>query len=340
MKSRLTVFLLSFFLILAGFEVAMRWNGEAFRALTDPLLLKAAILKKSPETKVLFLGTSRFVDGIEQGRFAEAINETAGVSIRVLNGATTGSQGDRSAYFAELATNHPGLTHVILEASPPALMGGELGFEKESDEAPKPETDPDARKSGFADQLESNLQNKVHEHLALVRYRKSLRPKALLKLPVMLLSDIVDPNLWSRKGVLQSFFTSPSSDSEPELPAEFKPERIAGKARSENQNINEDQLRMMLRLCEIFEDSDLEVIWVAPPVEPSERSENHNLNYTAMYTIAAERYGIEVLDYAGANLDHSFFRDSTHLNSAGRFLFSRILARDLASYFSESPPQN
>jgi hypothetical protein len=36
MKSRLSVFLLSFFLILAGLEVAMRWNGEAFRALTDP----------------------------------------------------------------------------------------------------------------------------------------------------------------------------------------------------------------------------------------------------------------------------------------------------------------
>ncbi len=289
---------------------------------------------------MLFLGTSRFVDGIEQERFAEAISETTADSIRVLNGATTGSQGDRSAYFAELATKHPGLTHVILEASPPALMGGDLGFEKESDDAPKPETDPDARKSRFADRFESNLQNRVHEHLALVRYRKSLRHKALLKLPVMLLSDIVDPNLWSRKGVLQSFFTSPSSDSEPELPADFKPERITGRTRNEDQIINEDQFRMMLRLCEIFQDSDLKVIWVAPPVEPSERSENHNRDYTAMYASAAERYDIEVLDYAGVTLDHSFFRDSTHLNSGERFVFSRILARDLASHFSKPPPQD
>ncbi len=340
MRSRLSVFLLSLFLILTGLEAAMRWNGEAFHALTDPLLLKAAILEKSPETKVLFLGTSRFVDGIEQERFARAISESSGDRIRVLNGATTGSQGDRSAYFAELATNHPGLTHVILEASPPALMGGDLGFERTSQETQEPEPAPDARKSGFADQFESALQDWFHDHLALVRYRKSLRPKSLLKLPVLLLSDVVDPNVWSRKGVLKSLFTPSSAGPEPELPAGIVPETITKETGTTDGISNQEQFEMMLRLCEIFQGSDLQVIWVAPPVQPSERAANHNDSYNAMYASAAKRYGVEVLDYAGVTLDPSLFRDPSHLNSRGRLIFSRILARDLADRFPENPEQN
>lgn len=339
MNARLSIFLLSFFLILAGLEVAMRWNGEAFHALTDPLLIKAAILERSPETNVLFLGTSRFVDGIEQETFAREISEISGKSIRVLNGATTGSQGDRSAYFAELATKHPGLTHVILEASPPALVGGDLGFEQTAEGEPALELDPDARKSLFADRFESQLQDWFRSKLALVRLRKSLRPKPLLKLPVILLSDIVDPNVWSRKRVLTSLFLSSPDGPESSLPEGVTPETITGSNQTEDAIVQKDQFTMMTRLCEIFGKSDLEVIWVAPPVRPSKRSENHNSDYTAMYSIAAERFGIEFLDYAATNLDESLFRDPTHLNAKGRSIFSRILARDLAENFGTGPKQ-
>jgi len=339
MNARLSVFLLSFFLILAGLELAMRWNGESFHALTDPLLIKAAILEKSPETSVLFLGTSRFVDGIEQETFAREISKISGKSIRVLNGATTGSQGDRSAYFAELATKHPGLTHVILEASPPALMGGELGFEKTSESEPAEEAESDARKSRFADRLESTLQDWFRSKSALVRHRKSLRPKPLLKLPVILLSDVVDPNIWSRKGVLTSLISSSQVAPESPLPGDVRPAKVTGGNQSEDAIVQKSQFKMLIRLCEIFEKSKLKVIWVAPPVRRSERSANHNPDYTAMYSIAAERFGIEFLDYAATNLDESLFRDPSHLNAKGRPIFSRILARDLAGHFETALEQ-
>lgn len=340
MKSRLLVFLVSFFLILTGVELAMRRSGESFQALTDPLLLKAAILERTPETKVLFLGTSRFVDGIEQERFSAALNEITGESIRVLNGATTGSQGDRSAYFVELATRHPGLTHVIMEASPPALMRGDLGFEGVLEEETIPKSDPDARKSVFADRFETSLQDWFRNHSALARYRKSLRPKSLLKLPVLLLSDHVDPNVWSRKGVLKSLLMPSSGDSEPELPAEIAPESITEGSQAEDLIKEKDQFAMMIRLCKAFDGSSLKVIWVAPPVKPEERAANHNANYTAMYTAAAERYGITFYDYSGQDLDEVYFRDPTHLNEAGRNLFSRILARDLKEHFTDQPKQD
>ncbi len=337
MKTRLLKFTVLFVLILGAFEVFVRANGPYFYALSDKLLLKAAILERSPDTNVLFLGTSRFVDAIEQMRFAEELESITGKKTKALNGATTGSQGERSAYFAKLAVKHEGLTHVILEATPPALKNGDLGFTDESGLAPAVAGagDDDER---FATRFENRLQDSVTSNVALVKYRKAMRPKTLLKLPVLYMADSVDPNTWSRKGLLRSMFTSPDVEITEELAAKFKPEIITADDLPDDAkpHPSTELYDNLIRLSDIFAESGIQVIWVAPPVSEEKLRSNYGRKYTRMYQAIAAKYDTVFYDYAGTPMDAEYLRDPTHMNANGRRLFSTVLARELAERFEET----
>jgi hypothetical protein len=336
MKSRLTKFLVLFVLIVTALDIFVDVNGSYFYALSDKLLLKTAILERAPDTKVLFLGSSRFVDGIEQKKFTDELEVVTGLKYKSLNGATTGSQGERTAYFANIAVTNKNLTHVILEASSPAQKDGELGFAEGPATAQPFEEDSDER---FAIKFENRLQSWLTGNVALVRYRKALRLKTILQLPVLYLAGSIDPNIWSRKGVVRNLFTSADAGITEEIISKFKPEII----RSDNNTIDpkpissSEQYDNLVRLSDIFAESGIEVIWVAPPVSAKKMSSNYGPKKTRMYQAVACRYDTVFYDYAGLGADQNLLRDTTHLNSKGRRVFSIALARQLAEHFTALP---
>ncbi|MDC0259402.1 hypothetical protein OAK43_04110 [Verrucomicrobiales bacterium] len=340
MNPRLIKFLIIFTLVIGGFEVFARVNGKYFYALSDKVLLKAEIPERSPETKVLFIGSSRFLDAIDHTVFSEVIAERTGNEFKSLNGATTGFDGARFAYFAEIAADSPQLTHVILEASSPSLQDGKLDF---PDQKSVPEVPENERKEVFADIFETHLQDWLTQNIALVKYRKSLRPKVLLKLLVLFTADSIDPNFWMRKGIARNLFGSSEFDVAEDFIDNFKPDVITPTTITESpENLNPNHIYGNLEnLSTIFsKNRNLTVIWVAPPVSKEKRKGNYSEKFTGFYQDIAFRFGSTFYDYAGLGMDEEFLRDPTHLNAKGRALFSTILADQLAGHFTAATPNS
>jgi len=335
MKSRLIIFLILFALILGTFEIFVRVNGEYFFSLSDRVLLKTAILERSTDTPVLFIGTSRFLDGIDQGIFSDALKKETGQRFKCFNGATAGIQGARFAYFAEMAAKKETLTHVILEMSPPALHKSELNFPDQENTETITE-DPESR---FATRFENRLQNWVSKHVGLVKYRKAMRPKTLLKLVVLYSSDFIDPAVWSRKGGLRNLFPSDDYEVTDEHFATIRPEIIkANSIKAVPDDFEANQYYEALeKVSKVFSDSGIKIIWVAPPVSIESRDANHGPQFTAPYQVIAHQYGSTFYDYTGVEIDPGLFRDPGHLNEEGRKIFSTVLAKQLAGHFVTKP---
>ena len=328
MNSRLVKSLILMALIISAAEIFVRANSDNFFALSDKLLLKVEILERNPDTRVLCLGTSRFLDAIDERQFSSEIERLTGKKIKVMNAATTGSQGARFEYFAEIAAKNLNLTHVILEADPPALQDGKLNF---PDQLTSEDT-TDSENQKFASRIETRLQAWVVDHIAIVKYRKALRPATFEKLFVLATSDAIAPNAWSRKGILRNFFVSSEVEVTDQIIADFRPEIITRESVTTPPDKLKPgvELKHLQRISEIFADSDIEVIWVAPPVSEAKIRSNHNSKYSAYYRDLAYRHGTEFYDYAGNVTDPQYLRDPTHLNAVGRHVFTAILAHDLA----------
>ena len=340
MNPRLIKFLIIFALVVGGFEVFARVNGKYFYALSDKVLLKAEILERSPETTVLFMGSSRFLDAIDHTVFSDAIAERTGTDFKCLNGAATGFDGARFGFFADIAARNPNLTHVILEASSPSLGNGKLDF---PDQKTAPKVTDNERKEVFADVFETRLQDWWTEHIARVKYRKSLRPKVLLKLLILFTADSVDPNIWMRKGIARNLFASSEFDVAEDFTEHFSPDVFTPSTITEiPERLNPNHIYKNLENVSsiLSKNKNLIVIWVAPPVSQEKQKGNYSAKYTRYYQTIAFRFGSTFYDYAGLGMEEEFLRDTTHLNAKGRALFSTILADQLAGHFTAATPHS
>jgi len=332
---RLPLFCAFLFLALVALEIVVRANGEQFLALSDRFLLRVKIFERSPEdTKALFIGTSRFVDGIDQTVFSDEVERRTGNPTRVVNGATAGIGVNEVERFAEIAAERKGLHLVVVEASGPALKIP-APTRSESAEPADPAGRPVDDK--FATRFEDRLQSEVASRLALVRYRKSLRPGTLLKLLVLHTANIVDPGKWSRKGAVRELFAPSASGIGEEELRPFHPKVIApDKAPPPDDRIPPDPVyENMRRISQVLARSKVKVIWVAPPVTPAMEASESNRARNETYRRIVSEFGSSVFDYTGARLDESLYRDPSHLNGKGRALFSMLLARDLAGTFRQ-----
>ncbi len=327
MKSPLARFLFFFVLLLVGLEVVVRANGRYFYALSDSMLLNAKILEREPETKILFLGTSRFLDAIDHHLFTKELAAHTGINLKSLNAATTGLQSERLAWFSKVAVSNPGLTHVIIEASPPAMgSDGKLDLPGHS----SPVTSP-AEEVRFADRFESHLQSWAMEHIALATYRKALRPKTVIKLFVLYTANIMDPNIWSRKRPLESIFLPANESVSPAMVSALEPVIIApGPAPAST--TSGESFENLKTIADIFQNSKLKVIWVAPPVSVAQVPANHNSTFTSYYQTIANQVGATFYDYAGQGWEEQYLRDPSHLSARGRSVFTKVLAAHLARH--------
>jgi hypothetical protein len=327
MKSPLTRFLIILLLILITIELLVRANGKYFYALSDSMLLNAKILEREPETKILFLGTSRFLDAIDHHLFTKELAIHTGVTLKSLNAATTGLQNERLAWFSEVAVANPGLTHVIIEASPPAMgSDGKLNFPGQN----SPAVDS-AETARFPDRFENRLQSWVMDHIALATYRKALRPKTLIKLFVLHTANFMDPNVWSRKRPLQSIFFPVNEEVTPQMIANREPAIVAPGPTPATVPSGETFANLK-KIADIFQSHQLKVIWVAPPVSSQQVSANHNPLFTSYYQTISNHMGATFYDYAGQGWEEKYLRDPSHLGPRGRNVFTKMLAAHLARY--------
>jgi len=327
MKSPLARFLIILVLILLGLELLVRVNGKYFYALSDSMLLNAKILEREPETKILFLGTSRFLDAIDHHLFSKELAAHTGIQLKSLNAATTGLQSERLAWFSKVAVANPGLTHVIIEASPPAMgSDGKLDLPGQV-----PPATNSAENGRFPDRFENRLQTWAMEHIALATYRKALRPKTVIKLFVLYTANLMDPNVWSRKRPLQAIFLPVNETVTPEMVSSLEPVIVDPGPAPASVPTGEsfDNLK---KIADIFQNSKLKVIWVAPPVSVVQVPANHNPNYTNYYQTIANQVGASFYDYAGQGWDEQYLRDPSHLGARGRSVFTKVLAAHLARH--------
>lgn len=329
MRSRLVKFLTILILLLFVLEGVVRVNGKYFHALSDRMLFKAKILERETDTKVLFLGTSRLLDGVNHQVFSKELESISGHYFKSLNGATTGLQNERLAYFSQLAAENAGLTHVVIEVSPPAMADGTM---KLPELEGQPQADPVAA-DRFADRVENRLQKSFINHVALVKYRKALRPRTFSKLLILYTANIIDPNIWSRKRPLEAIFLPANVTVTKVMEAELVPVVTKANAKAQTQPEGKDFANLE-KIANIFKDSSIDVIWVAPPVSEKAILKNHNHRFSGFYQAIANQTGASFYDYAGIGFDKAMLRDGTHLNPKGRDLFSKLLARHLAGHFS------
>ena len=333
MTRRLLLFVAFLLLALGILEFLVRNGGEYFEALSDKTSMRIKIFERSPsDLGLLFIGTSRFVDGIDGPLFSKGIEERSGKTIKTLNGATAGIDVNGIVRFAKAASQREGLRVVALEASVPSL-GPPKSLQTEEGNSNVSEVD--AKKSGFGPLLEEALQAGLVKRLGIVTYRKALRPASVVNLLALYSGNMMDTTIWKRKGVLRELLSSPEPGIDEEqfskiLPVVTDPpeKRIAGDSAVD---LAADQtLENMVLLTGILVESDIKVIWVTPPVTPAVAGSEGGEKRIAAYRYIASHYGTSVFDYSQAAIPGDCFRDPSHLNKKGRTLFSRLLARDLA----------
>jgi hypothetical protein len=320
---RLIPFIVSLICLFLLLELFARFNTEHFFALSDKVLLKAQILRRAPDTRILFLGSSRFLDAIDARTFTATLERETGEEFRTFNGATTGLNVERFSYFARVARGREGLTHIVLEASKPVLIEGDLGFVDER--APSASEDAATDAEGF-------LRQAIVRRVEFIKHRKALRPKVLLKLLVLYTANSIDPDIWSRKGTLKQIFYRPRARATEVMKLRYEPNIVRAGVSDDEPATPEGKsmLANMRRVAGIFRDANVTVIWLAPPVSVDQAATNSNVEIEACYRRVAEEFDTIVFDYAGCGLDESLLRDTTHLNADGRSVFSEIFAEHLA----------
>lgn len=335
MTRRLLLFVAFLLLALGILEFLVRNSGEYFEALSDKTSMRIKIFERSPsDLGLLFIGTSRFVDGIDGPLVSKGIEEQTGKSIKTLNGASAGIDVNGIIRFANAASQRVGLEAVVLEASVPGLSPPKS---VQTEEVKKTESEVKEKKSGFGPRLEEALQTGLAKRLGIVTYRKALRPASVANLLTLYSGNMMDTAIWKRKGVLRELMSSPEPGIDKEQFVKITPvvttpaeNGIAGNATGD---LSGDQtLENMVRLTEILTDSHIKVIWVAPPVTLAVAGSEGGETRAAAYRHIASHFGTQVFDYSQAAIPGDCFRDPTHLNKKGRTLFSRLLARDLADH--------
>jgi hypothetical protein len=307
-----------FVLALGGLGVAAEWTVRAhepeFTAATNRALAKAAILDRHGPVDVLFFGTSRMQDGVAPRVFsAELERLLPGERLSAFNLAFTSSSLESLESLAERYRNRRGLRLSVIELSSPQLENG----------APVWEVSPPAREG-----IEGRLTTWLHAHVRLIADRQALVSDNLVRLPSLLwfASDMDG----SETRVVDQLLAFLGRREQP--PASFDPDawtpvRWTG---SDTQG-GSGQVELAERLARIAGTLPGRVVFVVPPyTQAFELPEERTPTMKALFAAIAARSGAEVWDYSSLDLPDHWFRGKSHLNRAGRAVFSTMLAREVA----------
>jgi hypothetical protein len=318
---------LHYFLALAAvlllLEVVVRRHQAVFESLTDRLKLKGAMFNHRRPTEILFLGSSRFADGISVKQALMAFNRAHGTHWRGFNAAITSANLARMEYLWGATVGKKGLALLVVELSPPTLGAGPLDFDApEVDSSPK--------------DLESRLHLWFAEHSALVRERKAFKIQMLVNLLAIFAADFVEGPEWARRGFLIDLLggepTPVLTPGDPTWQAALRAPRRPDPAAQADEAV-----AVFGRLASSARGRDVKVCFVVPPLHPAGAAERNPVTIDRFQRIA-DATGAMVLDFSACPVASRFFVDpNSHLNKEGRVRFSASLGATLHDVLSRNP---
>ena len=293
-------------LVFVILEVGVRMSSLVFENITDRVKLKSAMVLSRDQTDVVFIGSSRFKDGVAPSIVSSGIEGNP----KVFNGATTGTNLKRMKYFFDRIIEKEGVKVVIIEMSMPNIQEGALGFDEVVDT--------------FS--VESFLYNQVAVS-KIVEWRKSFRLQNLKNSVAILGANKFEGSEWFRRGGFSTFFSDEKSNWELKGIAWEIPIRAY-----EFEGIAElrEEVEVFKQISLSAKEKGVEVLLVVPPLVNNRLLTERTDDILAKYSLLAKECGVDLVDYSALSLGESLFRDQdSHLNEEGRAYFSQALANML-----------
>lgn len=300
------------FIILIAIELLFNFSSVIFSNTTDRVKLKSAMFEFRGETEVLFLGSSRFKDGISPKLYSQHLLETSGNDWRGFNGAITGANIERLEYFFNKAVEKKGVKHIVIEVSMPQLSRKTADVEAEEVE----------------EDLDSKLSDFFAEKSKLVRWRKSLRFDNLKNAPAILFADYMEGSELYRKDSFSEIF---DNDDEITVDANilktWEPSVIYPNSETISIKKYNFVLTAFQKMVNKAKAKHVNIVLVVPPIVNGKKIKESKKETLDLYQSVANLTQHKIFDFAKLNISESYFRDKdSHLNKEGRDLFSIKIA--------------
>lgn len=280
-----------------------------------------------PQTEILFLGSSRFSDGVSAKVFREQL-EHSGETLKAFNGGITGATMERLKYFFDTAIEKEGIKYIIIEISRPQLKRIPLDVQTDDEDG---------------DKVETELANFFEKHSKLVRWRKSLCIDNLKNAPIILFSNHLEGSELFRRGGFSDLIEDEKAIVDAAVLKTWQPyviepntlnihiDEIALNAHEESKNAGVVDYDFMVPIFkEVVKKSkqkNVEIILVVPPLVNKSLEKEHNKEFLDLYQALANETGFSIYDFTAIKIPETYFRDKdSHLNKTGRDLFSTKLA--------------
>jgi hypothetical protein len=305
------------------FEAFLIFSSAIFSNLTDRIRLKSTMFNFRNPTEILFIGSSRFKDGISPKIVSEVFNKNRTVKWSAFNGATTGTNLNRLEYFFNKTVVKPGLTNIIIEISLPQLMEGELGFNATAE--PK--------------DFEEKLQLTLSSNLRMSKYRKSFRLEHLMYAPVILGASHLEGSELFRKNIIQDLLSDDKFDLSDERLNKWQATLIY--PTEEEVGKGDRILDAFSRMSDLAFEKNVNMLLVIPPTINQRNNVENTKEALDLYQKISTVSKRPVYNYGNLQIPESNFRDKdSHLNKEGRVIFSTVLAGVIKESLKINKEQN
>ena len=277
------------------------------------------------QTEILFLGSSRFSDGVSAKVFRERL-EHSGETLKAFNGGISGATMEHLEYFFDAAIEKEGIRHIIIEISRPQLK-----------------RIPADVKADDTDKIEAELGSFFEKHSKLVRWRKSLRLDNLKNAPIILFSNHLEGSELFRRGGFSDLIEDEKTTVDAAVLKTWQPnvivpntldvhvDKIALNAHEERDNmgvVDYDFIAPIFKkVVKKARQKNVKIILVVPPLVNKSLEKEHNQEFSDLYQALANETGFSIYDFTAIKIPEIYFHDKdSHLNKNGRDLFSAKLA--------------
>ena len=313
MKKSVIYFLIMGSIVLS-LELLLYFTPFIFSNLTERVKLMSAMFNYRSDTEILFLGSSRFKDGISPSVVMDNINDSLKTDWKGFNGAITGADIYQLDYFFKRAIHKKGLKILVIEMSLP-----QLNADIPPHTIHQPPTD-----------LEGNIQQVLSENLRLARWRKSFRLENLKNIPAILAADQLDGSELYRTNILGDFISNDSFKIDGELKRQWKPTVIRPVLISDEGS--HEALKIFDNIAKTSRQAGVDILFVVPPLVNSSNMNETTQDILTLYQQIAYKTGTPIVNFSGLDLSENLFRDQdSHLNKEGRFVFSTMLSTVIIS---------
>jgi hypothetical protein len=305
------------------FEVFLIYSSFIFSNLTDRIRLKSAMFEYRDSTEILFIGSSRFKDGISPKIVSEVFNKNGNVRWSAFNGATTGTNMNRLEYFFNNSVVKPGLVTIIIEISLPQLSEGILGFNSEAE--PR--------------DFEEKLQQTLSSNLRLSEYRKSFRLEHLMYAPAIVGASYFEGSELFRKNIIPDLLSEDKFNLSEERLNKWQPVLIH--PTKEEVTKGDRILDAFSRMSDLAFKKNVNLLFVIPPIVNQRNKKENTKEVLDLYQKIATVSKRPIYNYGNLPIPESNFRDKdSHLNKEGRVVFSTALARVIKESYKINRGQN